>query len=147
MKPQYKTLHQIFSEVAAAPNKAAKVKILKEHNFLHVRDVLRGCYDNQIEWDLPEGTPPYEEDKNIVKEQSNGNLVRVTKQLKYFVLGGPGKNLSNIKKERMWVSVIESIHPDDVPIFTAMKDKTFNGMYKGLTKNLVKEVWPNLIRD
>ena len=147
MNPQLKPLFEIFESIASAKNKAERVKILKDHNFLHVRDVLRGAYDNQIQWDLPEGCPPYEEYEPAVKEGNNGNLRKATKKLAYLVTGGPGKNLSNVKRETMWLSIIETLHPKDVDILVLMKDKELAGVYKGLTKALVREVWPGLIRD
>lgn len=147
-KLQLKTLHQIFSEVASAKTKQDRVDILRRHNFLHVRDVLRGAFDDSIQWDLPEGTPPFEEFETAVTENNNGGLNKITKQLTYLVENSPkGKGVSSLKKEKMWVNILEAIHPDDTDIFTAMKDKTLgNAMYRGLTKEIVQEAFPKLIR-
>lgn len=147
-KKEYKTLHAIFSEIASAKTKQERVEILCQHNFLHVRDVLRGAFDDSIQWDLPEGTPPFEEFEVAANEGSNGGLSKVTKQLTYLVENSlKGKNVSPLKKEKMWVNILEAIHPDDTVVFTAMKDKKLgNSMYRGLTKAVVQEAFPNLIR-
>lgn len=147
MNPRHRTLHDIFTEVSKAKTKADKIKILKAHDLLHVRDVLRGAFDDSIEWVLPEGLPPFEDYEVAVKNETNGNLHKVTKQLTYFVKGSPAaRNVKALKLEKMWVNILESIHPDDADVLTAMKDKNLNTLYKGLTRNLVMEAFPNLIR-
>jgi hypothetical protein len=45
----------------------------------------------------------------------------------------------------MFLQILEGIHPKDADLLIAMKDKELAGRYKGVTKALVQEVWPNLI--
>jgi hypothetical protein len=46
----------------------------------------------------------------------------------------------------MFIKLIEALHPEDSKIIIAAKDKKLKKNYKGLTKNLVKKTWPNLIK-
>ena len=136
------TLHEIFTKVAEAPTRVDKVNVLRDYNSLHVRDVLKGAYDDSIQFLLPKGTPPYTE----AKEGAVPTHIRKhTKQFRYFVQGGPGEQVNPVKRENMFIQILEGIHPLDAKIVIAMKDKEFAGMYKGLTKKAASEAFPGLI--
>ena len=52
--------------------------------------------------------------------------------------------------EKMFMNFLETMHPDDAELHIAAKDKKFSvptPMFKGVTKKLVKETWPNLIKE
>jgi hypothetical protein len=136
------TLHEIFTEVANAKTREDKVEVLRSHNELYVRDVLKGAYDDTIQFILPKGTPPYEE---APEKNPPTHLKRMTKRFKYFVQGGPGESLPKVKIESMFIAVLEGIHPDDAKIICMMKDKELAGKYKGLTKKVAAEAFPGLI--
>ena len=53
--------------------------------------------------------------------------------------------MNPIKRESMFLEILESIHPSDAQVFIDAKDK--NLKYKGLTKKLVMDAFPNLIRQ
>jgi len=136
------TLHEIFTRVANEKTREAKVKVLKQHNELFVRDVLKGSFDDAIEFILPSGAPPYEPCSSY---NAPSHLRRQSKQFRYFAKGGPGEQMNVAKVERMFISLLEAIDPFDAKIVIAMKDKKLAGMYKGLTKKAVQEAFPNLI--
>lgn len=136
------TLHEIFTEVGKAKTREDKIDVLRTYNELYVRDVLKGAYDDSIQFLLPKGTPPFEE---APEENPPTHLKRMTKQFKYFVIGGPGEQLPKYKVESMFIKVLEGIHPDDAKIVCAMKDKDLAGKYKGLTKKLASDAFPGLI--
>lgn len=136
------TLHEIFTEVGKAPTREDKIDVLRSYNELYVRDVLKGAYDDSIQFILPKGEPPYEK---APEKNPPAHLKRMTKQFKYFVKGGPGENLPSLKVESMFIRVLESIHPDDAKLVILMKDKDLAGKYKGLTKKLASEAFPGLI--
>jgi hypothetical protein len=46
----------------------------------------------------------------------------------------------------MFIKLLEAIHPNDAKVIIRMKDKDLQGMYKGVTKKLVEEAFPGLIR-
>ena len=136
------TLHEIFTEVGKAKTREEKIEVLRSYNELYVRDVLKGAYDDSIQFLLPKGTPPYEP---APEENPPTHLKRMTKRFKYFVHGGPGETISKLKVESMFISVLEGVHPDDAKIVCLMKDKELAGVYKGLTKKLAAEAFPGLI--
>lgn len=137
-------IYEVLEKAAAASTKAEKIEILKKNNSLGLRDVLRAAYDDFIQFNLPPGVPEYE--SHVSKEGlAPTSLLRQTTMMTYFVKKGKGDSLPAAKRERMFLQVLEGIHPKDAEILVAVKDKKFSGKYRGITKNLVQEVWPKLI--
>ena len=116
-----------------------KVKVLKENDSVPLRQVLKGAFDPKIEWDLPEGTPPYK-----VNEAPAGTehtlLFTETKRLWHFVKGADPK-LSKTRKEMMYIQMLEGLHADEAKLLIAVKEKNLNSTYKGLTDAVVKEAF------
>jgi len=56
----------------------------------------------------------------------------------------PNSKLPQLKKEVLFVGVLESLDPQDAKLLLAVKDKKMP--YKGITKKLVAETFPNLIK-
>ena len=136
------TIHEMLTRVGECKTREEKINELREYNSLALRDVLKGGYDDTIQFILPSGAPPYKE----ANEKSPPNrLSRLTKQFRYFVVGGPGENMPQTRVETMYIRLLESIHPDDAKLVIAMKDKKLAGLYKGVTKKLVSEAFPGLI--
>jgi hypothetical protein len=136
------TIHEILKMVGKAQTRQEKVAILKQYNCLALRDILKGSFDDQIQFLLPKGEPPYEP---APLENPPSSLYKMSKQFKYFAVGGPGERMPKHKVEAKFISVLESIHPDDAALVIKMKDKKVKGVYKGLTPMIINEAFPNLI--
>ena len=137
-------IYEILEKAAAAPTRVEKINVLKKYDSLGLRDILRAAYDDFTEFNLPPGVPEYK--SNVSKEGlTPTSLLRQTRMMTYFVKKGQGDKLMPVKRERIFLQVLEGIHPKDAEILLAVKDKKFAGKYKGLTKALVQEVWPKLI--
>ena len=137
-------VHEVLEKAAEASTRKEKVAILQQYNTLALRDILKGSFDDSIQFILPEGTPPYRED-DAPYGYTMSSLQQQTKKFRYFIKGGPGENLPAIKRERMFIEILESVHKGEAQLVLLMKDKKMNGVYKGITKKLVQEVWPRLI--
>jgi len=136
------TVHEIFTQVGEAKTRAEKVEILQKYNELAIRDILKGSFDDTIEFIIPKGIPPYQE----ALDHEAGNIRnKRTKVFRYFAKGGPGERMARVKVEGMFIKLLESVHKEDAKIVIAMKDKKLQGMYKGLTKKAVQEAFPTLI--
>lgn len=137
------TLHEILSRAGEAQTRVEKIEVLREYNTLALRDVLKGAYDDSIQFIVPKGEAPYTPAK---PESVPTSLRKQSSKFRYFVKGGPGEQLPKIKVEAMFIKVLEGIHPDDAKLIIKMKDKELDGVYKGITKKLVMEAFPGLIR-
>jgi hypothetical protein len=139
------TIHEILTLVQDAPNKEARIALIKQHNCLALRDVLKGGLDDSITWILPPGAPPYRKESDQPVGLSPSTLHRQSPRLRYFIAGGPGERLTPAKREKLFIEILESIHPTDAELLIAMKAKQLKKLYPCLTKLLVKAVFPNLI--
>jgi len=133
-------IFEIIEKIEKTNSKNEKLKILKNNETWTLKDVLKGTYDKNIEWLLPEGDPPYD------PAEAGGHatsLHKIHKNFKYLVKGGAGGHLSTIKRESMFLGFLESVHPKDAKILLLMKDK--KQLAKGLTEKLVEEAFPGLL--
>jgi len=136
-------VYEIFEKFSAASTRKEKISVLQKHNIMPVRDVLQGTFDPKIEWNLPKGKVPYSPAPN---NSHMSSLLRQHKKFKFFVKGlRESNNISQIKRERMFLEIIEGVHPRDAEILVDMINKKTS--VKGLTAKIVKEAYPDLIRD
>ena len=140
-----KTFHDIFTEVGKATKKSDKIAILQKHSSAQLKLVLGMTYDPRVEWLLPEGEPPYKP-MDKASDQESG-LFSESRKLYLFVKGDSPtqKNLKPIRREQLFVNMLESIDPDDAKVLLAMKERKLP--YKGLTRNLVAEAFPTIAKD
>jgi hypothetical protein len=137
------SIHEILIRAGEAPTRVEKIEVLREYNTLALRDVLKGAYDDSIQFIVPKGTPPYTAAR---PEAVPSSLKKQSAKFRFFVKGGPGEQLPKVKVEQMFIKILEVVHPDDAVLAIKMKDKELEGVYKGITKKLVMEAFPGLIR-
>jgi len=131
-------IFEVLEKVGSAKKKADKVALLKKYETFGLKTILQGCYNSLVKLQLPEGTPPY---TACDPHNCPSNLLKKSRDMQYFV-GQKAKGLSTLKRETIFVSLLESIHPEDAKVVLQMKDKK---PFKGISSALVKEVYPNLM--
>ena len=129
---------EVLDKVAAAKTKDEKIKILRENESWALKDVLNGTFNEDFKWNLPPGKPPYRASR---PESAPTNLLRQNVQFKYFFIGGPGDKLNSVKRETMFIGLLEAIHPKDAELVVQMINKQ---KVDGITKNVVMEAFPTL---
>ena len=132
-------VHEIFTQINNAKDKPKKIAVLKQHDNPAMRQLLKAAFDPKIEWDLPEGIPPY-----IANEAPAGtehtSLLSESKKLYHFVVGG-NNTINKLKKETMFIQMLEGLQQKDAEVLIAIKNKNLNNIYKGLTAQMVKETF------
>jgi len=136
-------VHDILERVAEAKTRKEKVEVLQSYNHQGLRDVLRGAFDDSIQFNLPKGDAPYTPGSEAAPGTT---LIKQTKKFKYFVKT-PQRPRADAKVEMIFIKMLEKLHPKEAEIVVLMKDKNLAGKYKGLTKKLVQEAFPGLIRE
>ena len=130
---------EILTKVNNAKDKTKKIAVLKQYDSQALRQILKGAFDPKIEWDLPEGTPPY-----MANEAPTGTehttLLGEAKKLWRFVKGAD-KDTSKPQRETMFIQMLEALHQDDAKVLIATKDKVLHRSYKGLSSAVVKEAF------
>lgn len=136
-----KYVFEVLSDVAKAKSKADKIKLLKQNESWALKDILRGTLDTKVNWNLPEGAPPYQEADG---HNHPSELQREYKQFAWFVKGGKGDKLPAFKRERLFIGLLEGVHPEDAKLVIGMINKKSP---KGVTKPVVQEAFPGLLRE
>jgi len=135
-------IFEIFEEFGKQTTKTKRKDVLlKYQNVAALTDVLRGTFDDTLQFILPAGTPPYTPNR---PESTPSSLLRLHKEFGYYVKGGPGKDMQAFRRELKFMRLLESIHPKDAEIVLSMVAK--KSPVKYLTKKLVQETFPKLIQ-
>ncbi len=132
-------ISEIFTKINNAKDKPKKVEVLRQYDSPGMRMILKGAFDPKIEWELPPGTPPY-----IANEAPAGTehtfLEVEAKRLYNFAKGG-NDQLNKIRKETLFIQMLEGLHADEAKVLIDIKNKSLNKTYKGLTSEMVKEAF------
>ena len=133
----------LYSEIAMkvnnAKDKPRKLKVLRDHDSISLRQVLRGAFDPKIEWALPKGEVPYSvNDAPIGTDHTI--LSQEAKRLYLFIKGGDNTVKQN-KRELLFVQLLEGLCAEEAEFLVAVVNKKVNNKYKGFTANLVKEAF------
>ena len=132
-------LSEILTKVNNAKDKTKKIQVLRDNDSVPLRQVLKGAFDPSIEWDLPEGTPPYKEN-DAPAGTEHTTLHQEARRLWHFVKGADEK-LSKTRKEVMFIQMLEGLQADEAELLVNVKEKSLNKVYKGLTDAVVKEAF------
>lgn len=134
---------EIFEEYKKADSREDRLQVLKkysQHNAL--RDVLRGTFDDSLEFNLPEGRPPFTPNR---PESAPTTLLKRHREFGLFVHGLKGDKLPAFKREQKFIELLEGIHPEDAEYVLKMVAKKPPVRY--ITKKIIQEAFPNLIRE
>ena len=133
----------LFSEIATkvnnAKDKPRKLKVLQDNDSVALRQVLKGAFDPNIVWELPEGDVPYTvNDAPIGTEHTV--LSQEAKRLYLFTRGGDN-SLTRNKRETLFIQMLEGLSGEESKFLITVVNKKINNEYKGFTANLVKEAF------
>tara|TARA_B100001113_G_scaffold43798_1_gene30952 strand:+ start:59 stop:553 length:495 start_codon:yes stop_codon:yes gene_type:complete len=133
------TVHEIFTKINNAKDKSQKIAVLKQFDNKAMRQLLKAAFDPKIKFDLPEGNPPYIKNEAPAGTEHT-SLASEARKLYHFIVGG-NNTINKLKKETMFIQMLEGLHADDAEVLMAIKNKNLNNVYKGLTAQMVKETF------
>lgn len=134
-------LFEIIEQIEEAKTDEEVVSLLQMYGYRHasVTDYLRCLFDEKIEFLLPDGKPPYAPcDPNQIPSTWHKQHMN----LKYFIKMGVTDDVGQMKRERMFIRTLESMHPDDALIICKMVEKKTTT--KKITKKVAKKAFPDL---
>ena len=132
-------ISEIFTKINNAKDKPKKIEVLRQYDTPGMRMILKGAFDPKIEWELPEGTPPYIENEAPAGTEHTYLEVEA-KRLYNFAIGG-NDQLNKIRKETLFIQMLEGLHASEAKVLIDVKNKSLNKTYKGLTSDMVKEAF------
>jgi hypothetical protein len=132
-----------ISEILKIASKGAtdqdRANALRAHDTVPLRQVLWAALDPRVKWLLPPGNPPY---KPCDLVDQHHRLFTEARKLYLFLENG-NPNLKQIRREALFIELLESLDPEDTKLILAAKDKTIP--YPGITIEVVNLAFPGLI--
>ena len=134
-------IHEILDLASKRRSKAKKVEILQEYANDALKVILIWNFDDTAISVIPKGHVPYTE--NEVPVGTDHTSLRVEyKYLFNFVKGG-NDSLTSLRRETMFIQILEGLHPEEAKILCLVKDKELQSKYK-LTYEIVREAYPDI---
>ena len=121
-------VHEVLELVDKQRSKAKKIDILREYADDALKAILIWNFDPTAISVLPEGPVPYKENE-VPVGTDHTSLRREWKNLYHFVKVGNDR-LSTIRRETMFVQMLEGLHPEEAKILCLVKDKDLESRYK-----------------
>lgn len=125
-----KYITEILEEVNKDPKALEKYKTNAALKF-----IFQYAFIPEQKFDLPEGAPPFKEDPAPLG-MSRANFVMETKKLYIFT---KQKELNKVRKEHLFIQLLENIHPSEAKLLIAVKDQKLNKLYKKVTADLAAD--------
>ena len=162
---------EVFDLVSKQRSKAKKVEVLKKYEELPLKQVLKWNFDSSIVSVLPEGEVPYSgyDDQTTYSgtlttrineeirrmhdvgsfslgasdNQGHTTIRREARHFYRFVKGGDDR-MNAIRRETMFINILEGLHPLEAEIVVLVKDGKLEDKYK-ISKEVVSEAYPDII--
>ena len=131
---------EILDKFEVAKTREEKIAVFKNNVTDPLLVLLRLNYDHMLKMDLPDGEPPFRKDtdKPIGYNESSLQL----ELRRFYVWLEPSTNLPKLKKESLFVSLLEGIHWTEAEALCLAKDRKLHTKYKSLKEDIVREAFP-----
>ena len=151
-------------------SKAKKVEVLKRYEDPSLKAIFIWNFDESIISVLPDGEVPYtgyddqttysgtlttkisEEVRKMhetgsfsmgaTDKEGHTTIRREYKNFYHFIKGG-NDSLNNIRRETMFINILEGLHPLEAELITLVKDKKLETKYK-IPKEVVSEAYSDI---
>lgn len=134
-------MFEILDLVSKQRTNVKKVEILKEYSTDALKAILIWNFDESIISMIPSGDVPYEKNE-VPVGTDHTSLRKEWKNLYHFVKGG-NDSLSQVRRETMFIQILEGLHPKEADLLCLVKDKNLSSVYK-ITKAVVEEAFPDI---
>jgi hypothetical protein len=136
------SISEILERASAGDKVNGKAALLVKYDNPTLRKILKYTFSEKVTFNgLPEGEPPYR--PNTLVDVENV-LYAETRRLYLFTDGG-NPNLSQVRKEAIYIEMLENVDSRDAKLLVSMKDKKLPEEFKGITKAVVKKAFPDLL--
>tara|TARA_E500000331_G_scaffold320804_1_gene334620 strand:- start:828 stop:1295 length:468 start_codon:yes stop_codon:yes gene_type:complete len=135
-------LSEILRKVSNAKTKAEKIILLRENNSSALRMLLIWNFDESVISMVPEGDVPYTPNDAPVGTDHT-RLEQESKGFYRYVKGGQD-TLKSLKREAMFVQLLEGLSAEEAELLCLVKDGQLNKKYKRITKTVVQEAFPQI---
>jgi hypothetical protein len=138
--PPSQLVSEVIQRVSNSKTRDEKIQILRHYDSPALRAVLIWNFEDTVKSDLPEGEVPYTpNDAPVGTEHSK--LIHEWKKFNHFVKGVT--NTTKMKKEVMFIQMLEALHASEAELVCLMKDKQVHKRFK-ITKAVVQDAFPEI---
>lgn len=141
-----KMTSEIFATANSISDKNDRAEYLKNNASQAVKELINVNFNPEIKLLLPEGRPDFMDGHEKPPTYDDASLNYEVKRLYLFVEGG-NPNLTNLKRETLWVELLKSLHEDEADDLTHMKDRILQKKYKNLTQEVCHLAFPEFVRQ
>jgi len=160
---------EVLDAASKQRSKAKKVEVLRRYAHDSILALFIWNFDDTAISALPEGDVPYgnnrednsmtgtlsdkindavdkmsEMGSNSLGSQDQGKASIRKEYTKFYnFLKGGNNSLSNLRRETMFINILEGLHPLEAEILVLVKDKRLTDKYK-ITKEVVSEAYPQI---
>ena len=168
--PKIPFAFEVLDAASKQRTKAKKIEVLQRYAHDSVMAVLIWNFDDSIISLLPEGDVPYgntREDNSVtgslsdkindavdmMRESGSSSLgsqdqgkasIRAEYTKFYNFLKGGNSGLTGLRRETMFINILEGLHPLEAEILILVKDKKLTDKYK-ITKDVVSAAYPQIV--
>ena len=161
---------EVLDLVSKQRSKAKKVEVLKKYEDMSLKILFVWNFDESVVSVLPEGDVPYssydeqtvnsgtlstritEETRRMyetgsfsmgVTDQQGRTTIRKEAKNFYFFVKGGNDGMNKMRKESMFINLLQGLHPLEAEIVCLVKDKKLSDKYK-ITQDVVAEAYPDI---
>ena len=134
-------IHEILELASKQRAKAKKVEILQQYENDALKTIFIWNFDETVISVLPVGEVPFNKNE-VPVGTDHTSLRREYKHLYNFVKGG-NDGLSGLRRETMFIQMLEGLHPEEAEVVCLCKDKRLAEKYK-ITYDIVKQAYPDI---
>ena len=139
--PSNPFMNEVLELVSEQKTDAKKVAVLKEYECDIIKSLFIWNFDDSVISLLPPGSVPYKPNENPLGTD-HSSLRREQRNLYMFVKGG-NDSLSTIRRETIFIQMLEGLHPKEADIVIAVKDKALEDKYD-IPYEVVEEAYPDI---
>ena len=133
-------MHEVLQKVSNAKTKKEKIKLMQEYNTNALRMLFIINFDDSVVSLLPPGNVPYT--PNAAPEGTEHTILEKEARLLHHFFKG-GSNVSQVKREQMFVQMLEGLNAGEAEALVLAKDKKIGKRWK-ITKAAVTEAFPSI---
>jgi len=161
---------EVLDLVSKQKTKAKKIEVLKKYEDVSLKALFIWNFDMSIVSVLPEGEVPYSgydeqntysggvsakisQEVRSMHAQGNFSLgvsdgqghTTIRREFKHFYrfIKGGDDGLNNLRRESMFINILEGLHPLESEIVILCKDKRLGEVYK-ITQDVVAAAYPDI---
>lgn len=134
------SIGQIVKTAASIENIEERAQYLRDNESEQLKYILELGLTPGVKWEVPAGAPPYKPCEYIDIE---GRLYQEARTLYMYLLGNKPE-LSRLKRETLFIGLLESIDPRDAELLIMVKDQK---LPRTISTKVVNLAFPGLINE